>query len=77
LSSQEGSKYVLNKPCVVVFCNLPLVCFYTQTFQLQLQSPSGNVVPPNNSGAINQEVKVANPQQVINAAVRQLNVMEI
>ncbi|XP_020609742.1 AP-1 complex subunit gamma-1-like [Orbicella faveolata] len=34
-----------------------------KTFQLQLQSPSGNVVPPNNSGAINQEVKVANPQQ--------------
>ncbi|KAL9975141.1 hypothetical protein ACROYT_G012263 [Oculina patagonica] len=34
-----------------------------KTFQLQLLSPSGNVIPPNNSGAVNQEVKVANPQQ--------------
>lgn len=34
-----------------------------KTFQLQLQSPSGNVIPPNNSGAINQGLKVANPQQ--------------
>lgn len=34
-----------------------------KTFQLQLLSPSGNVVPPSNSGTITQEVKVANPQQ--------------
>lgn len=34
-----------------------------KTFQLQLQSPSGNVIPPNNSGAVNQGIKVANPQQ--------------
>ncbi|RMX50218.1 hypothetical protein pdam_00004802 [Pocillopora damicornis] len=34
-----------------------------KTFQLQLLSPSGNVMPPNNSGTITQEVKVANPQQ--------------
>lgn len=52
------------------------VCFPTQTFQLQLQSPSGNVVPPNNSGAINQEVKVANPQQVNLSNVCLFNVLE-
>ncbi|CAH3029280.1 unnamed protein product, partial [Porites evermanni] len=37
--------------------------FQAATFQLQLQSPSGNVIPPNNSGAINQGLKVANPQK--------------
>ncbi|XP_072024422.1 LOW QUALITY PROTEIN: AP-1 complex subunit gamma-1-like [Amphiura filiformis] len=33
-----------------------------KTFQLQLMSPSGDLVPPNNSGAITQLIKVANPQ---------------
>ena len=45
-------------------------CFVRpQTFQLQLLSPSGNVMPPNNSGTITQEVKVANPQQVNQSAI--------
>ncbi|CAB3982938.1 AP-1 complex subunit gamma-1-like [Paramuricea clavata] len=34
-----------------------------KTLQLQLQSPSGNIIPPNNSGQITQLVKVANPQK--------------
>ncbi|XP_046841939.1 LOW QUALITY PROTEIN: AP-1 complex subunit gamma-1-like, partial [Xenia sp. Carnegie-2017] len=34
-----------------------------KTLQLQLQSPSGNTIPPNNSGQITQLVKVANPQK--------------
>ncbi|XP_077983462.1 AP-1 complex subunit gamma-1-like isoform X2 [Glandiceps talaboti] len=46
--------------------SVPLTEFIFQaavpkTFQLQLQSPSGNTVPPNNSGAITQIIKVANP----------------
>lgn len=48
--------------------SIPMTDFVFQaavpkTFQLQLQSPSGNIVPPNNTGAVNQGVKVANPQQ--------------
>lgn len=47
-----------------------MTCFVRpQTFQLQLLSPSGNVMPPNNSGTITQEVKVANPQQVNQSAI--------
>ncbi|XP_028392024.1 AP-1 complex subunit gamma-1-like [Dendronephthya gigantea] len=34
-----------------------------KTLQLQLQSPSGNIIPPNNSGQVTQLVKVANPQK--------------
>ncbi|XP_070574228.1 AP-1 complex subunit gamma-1-like isoform X2 [Ptychodera flava] len=34
-----------------------------KSFQLQLQSPSGNVVPPNNSAAVTQVIKIANPQK--------------
>lgn len=33
-----------------------------KTIQLQLMSPSGDVVPPNNGGAITQLIKIANPQ---------------
>ncbi|XP_068691732.1 AP-1 complex subunit gamma-1-like isoform X1 [Montipora foliosa] len=48
--------------------SIPMTDFVFQaavpkTFQLQLQSPSGNIIPANNSGAVNQGVKVANPQQ--------------
>lgn len=35
-----------------------------QSFQLQLVSPSGNVVPPLNSGSVTQVIKINNPQKV-------------
>ncbi|XP_032239226.2 AP-1 complex subunit gamma-1 isoform X2 [Nematostella vectensis] len=34
-----------------------------KTLQLQLQSPSGNVLPPNNGGTVTQLIRIANPQQ--------------
>lgn len=34
-----------------------------KSFQLQLQSPSGSVLPPLNSGTVNQLIKVNNPQK--------------
>lgn len=34
-----------------------------KSFQLQLQSPSGSVLPPLNSGIVNQLIKVNNPQK--------------
>ena len=38
--------------------------FVLQTFQLQMMSPSGNTVPPNNSGSVTQVINIANPQKV-------------
>ena len=35
-----------------------------QSFQLQLQPPSGNIIPPSYSGNVVQIVNVANPQKV-------------
>ncbi|XP_022106671.1 AP-1 complex subunit gamma-1-like isoform X2 [Acanthaster planci] len=32
-----------------------------KTFQLELLTPSGDVIPPNNSGAVTQTIKVTNP----------------
>ncbi|XP_078688688.1 AP-1 complex subunit gamma-1-like isoform X3 [Branchiostoma floridae x Branchiostoma belcheri] len=34
-----------------------------KTFQLQLQSPSGSVVPPSNMGVVTQVIKILNPQK--------------
>ncbi|XP_013379307.1 AP-1 complex subunit gamma-1 isoform X1 [Lingula anatina] len=34
-----------------------------KSFQLQMLSPSGNIVPPSNSGSVTQIVKVNNPQK--------------
>lgn len=34
-----------------------------KSFQLQLQSPSGNVLPPLNAGAVTQVIKINNPQK--------------
>ncbi len=35
-----------------------------QTFQLQLQPPSGSLLPANNSGNVVQIINIANPQKV-------------
>lgn len=35
-----------------------------KTIQLQLSSPSGSVIPPNNSGALTQEIKINNAMKV-------------
>eukprot|EP00731_Ephydatia_muelleri_P037928 Em0600g1a len=37
-----------------------------KTFTIQLETPSGNVIPPNGSGAVTQSLKVTNPQKVVN-----------
>ena len=34
-----------------------------QTFQLELLTPSGDLIPPNNSGAVTQTIKVMNPSK--------------
>ncbi|XP_053401363.1 AP-1 complex subunit gamma-1-like isoform X2 [Mercenaria mercenaria] len=34
-----------------------------KSFQLQLQSPSGNILPPLNSGTVTQVIKINNPQK--------------
>lgn len=34
-----------------------------KTFQLQMMSPSGNLVPPNNTGSVTQVINIANPQK--------------
>ncbi|XP_062504187.1 AP-1 complex subunit gamma-1-like [Corticium candelabrum] len=34
-----------------------------KAFQLNIQSPSGNVIPPSNSGSVTQIIQVANPQR--------------
>ncbi|XP_038077513.1 AP-1 complex subunit gamma-1-like isoform X2 [Patiria miniata] len=34
-----------------------------KTFQLELMTPSGDLVPPNNSGAVTQTIKVTNPSR--------------
>ena len=44
-----------------VICKL---CFYFQSFQLQLQPPSGNSLPPLNSGTVTQVIRLNNPQKV-------------
>ncbi|XP_002732837.2 AP-1 complex subunit gamma-1 [Saccoglossus kowalevskii] len=36
-----------------------------KTFDLQLHSPSSNIVPPNNSAAVTQLIKVSNPQKAV------------
>ena len=43
----------------VVCVSIPI-----QTFQLQMLSPSGTIVPPNNSGSLSQVINIANPQKV-------------
>lgn len=37
---------------------------FLQSFQLQLQSPSGSTLPPMNDGEVTQVIKVNNPQKV-------------
>lgn len=36
-----------------------------KTFQLQMLSPSGNMVPPNNTGQLTQQLKITNPQKAM------------
>ena len=44
--------------------NTKELLYFFQSFQLQLQSPSGNVLPPLNAGAVTQVIKINNPQKV-------------
>ena len=37
---------------------------FLQSFHLQLMSPSGALLPPNNSGCVTQLIKIDNPQKV-------------
>ena len=48
---------------MTVFQMFPLILFPLQTFQLELLTPSGDFVPPNNSGAVTQTIKVMNPSR--------------
>lgn len=41
-----------------------MTVFNSQTFQLQLLSPSSNVVPALNQGTVTQVIRVLNPQKV-------------
>lgn len=41
-----------------------MTVFDSQTFQLQLLSPSSNVVPALNQGTVTQVIRVLNPQKV-------------
>ena len=45
-------------------CNVTGVSIYMQSFTIQLETPSGNIVPPNGSGTVTQSLKVSNPQKV-------------
>ena len=54
-------------PCVFsslhVFFHLSM-CFFLQSFQLQLMSPSSNMIPANNGGSVTQVIRINNPQKV-------------
>ena len=48
---------------------IKIIIFRSKTLQLQLQSPSGNIIPPSNSGMVTQVVKVANPEKVTRLSI--------
>lgn len=44
--------------------HINIFIFFSQTFQLQLLSPSSNVVQALNQGTVTQVIRVLNPQKV-------------
>ena len=57
--------HVILSPMSFVCTVLLHMSFPLQTFQLQMVTPSGNVVPPNNAGSVTQVINIANLQKVI------------